>query len=89
MLGEICGDGLGEFGRLLKTHLRELDADVGVEAALGDGVEQFVVDIGGAMRLGLRGDALAERVERDGDALAVDRFGDAKRVGDFHAGDEA
>ena len=75
--------------RLLQTHLREFDADVGVEAALGDGVEETVIDIGGAMRLSGRGDAFAEGVESDGDALAVDGFRDAKRVFGLHAGDES
>ena len=76
-------------GGLLQAHLRELDADVGVEAALGDGVEQDVVDVGGAVRFGWRGDAFAERVKGDGDALAVDGFGDAQRVFGLHAGDES
>jgi hypothetical protein len=89
VLDEILGDGLGQIGRLLKTHLSELDADVGVEAALGDGIEQVVVDVGGAVRLGGRGDAFAEGVESDGDALAVDGFGDTKRVFGLHAGDES
>ena len=50
---EVSGDGLGQIRRLLKTHLRELDADVRLDAAGGDGIEQFVVNIGGAMRLAL------------------------------------
>ena len=41
------------------------------------------------MRLSLGGDALAQRVESDGHALAVDGFGDAQGVFDLHAGDEA
>ncbi len=89
MLDEVSGDGFGQIGGLFETHLRELDADVGVEAALGDGVEQVVVDVGGAVRFGRRGDAFAERVERDGDALAVDGFGYAKRIFGLHARDES
>ncbi len=89
MLGEIRGDGLCEVGRLLETHLRELDADVGVEAALGDGIEQVVVDVGSAVRLGGGSDTFAKGVESDGDALAVDGFGYAKRILGLHAGDES
>ena len=40
VLGEVAGDGLGQLRRLLEAHLRELDADVGVEVARGDRVEQ-------------------------------------------------
>ena len=75
--------------RLRESHLGELEADVGVEMALGDGVKQLVVDGGGAMRLAFRGDAFAERVEGDGDALAVDGFGHAQSVFELHSGDKA
>ncbi len=89
VLDEIFGDGFSQLGRLLQTHLRELDADVGVEAALGDGVEQVVVDVRGAVRLGGRSDAFAKGIESDRNALAVDGFSNAKRVFQLHAGDES
>jgi hypothetical protein len=41
------------------------------------------------VRFGRGGDAFTERVESDGDALAVDGFGDAKGVVEHHAGDES
>ena len=50
---EVSGDGLGQIRRLLKTHLRKLDTDIGFDASGGDGIEQFVIDIGSQMRLAL------------------------------------
>lgn len=49
----------------------------------------MVVNVSGLVRLGGRGNAFAERIESDGDALAVDCFSDTKRVFGLHAGDEA
>ena len=89
VLDEVFGDGLCQLRRLFEAHLRELDADVGVEGALGNGVEQSVIDVGSAVRLSGRSDAFAKRVERDGDALAVDGFRDAKRIFGLHACDES
>ncbi|MEI9969220.1 MAG: hypothetical protein WDM87_11575 [Terracidiphilus sp.] len=48
-----------------------------------------MIDIGGAVGFGGRIDTFAERVEGDGDALAVDGFGDAQCVIGLHAGDES
>ena len=54
-----------------------------------DGVEKLVVDVGGFLCFGFSGDALAERVERGGDAFVVDAFAAGEDVVDGHAGDEA
>ena len=60
-------------GDCSRAHLGELEADVGVEMAFNNGVEQLVVNVGGAMRLDLGCDAFAKRVEGNGNALPVDR----------------
>ena len=89
VLGEAGGDRLGKPRRQLQAHLRELDADVRIQLALGDEVEQLVVDLGGEVGFGFGGDALAERVEGYRHALPVDGFGHAERIFDGCAGDEA
>ena len=90
VLGKISGNGLGQSAMIeFEAHLRELYADVGVELALGDRIEKMVIDVGGAVRLGCGGNAFAEGIERDRDALPVDGFGDSKGVFDLHAGDES
>ena len=53
MLREIAGDGLGQFRRLLKTHLRQLHADVRVKAPLANRFKQLVINIGRAVCLAL------------------------------------
>ncbi len=45
-LDHLADDALGQFGVEVHAHLRELHADVGVEFARGDGVEQSVIDRG-------------------------------------------
>ena len=89
VLGELEGDIFGQRGVEGEAHLGELDADVGVELAGLDEVEELVIDVGGGAGLGLGGDALAEGVKGDGHALAIDGGGDAESVFDFKAGDEA
>ena len=86
---ESHGNRLGQWRVEREAHLRQLDADVGVELALGDGVEQAMVDIGCSERLCFGGDALAERIQRDMHALLVDGFGHAEGVFDLHPGDKA
>jgi hypothetical protein len=89
VLDHLGDDLLGERGREVHAHLGELDADVGVEVVGFDGVEELVVDGGGGAGGGLSGDALAEGVERDGDAFAVELLGGEEGLSDGHAGDEA
>ncbi len=48
-----------------------------------------MIDLGGAVCLTFRGDALTERIESDSDALTIDCFGHAKRILNAHACDEA
>ncbi len=43
----LADDALGQFGVEVHAHLGELDADVGVELARGDRVEQAMIDLGG------------------------------------------
>jgi hypothetical protein len=86
---DLAHDAGGQAGRETHAHLGELGADVGVEAAGVDGVEELVVDCGGGMGLGFDGDALAEGVKGDGDAFAVDGFGGAEGVVDGETGYEA
>ena len=47
MFGEARGDVLGQLRVEREAHLGELDADIGSELALGDRVEQAMVDVGG------------------------------------------
>ncbi len=68
----LADDALGEGGVEVHADLREFDADVGVEFARWDGVEELVVDVGGFLGFGFGGDALAERVECGGDVFLVD-----------------
>ena len=74
---------------MFQAQLRELDADVCIKLRLRDRLQQLVVDVGGTMRFGFRGDALAKRVKRDGDALGVNLFGYTQRIGRLHARDKA
>ena len=60
MADKVLDDALGQRGRKVQPHLRQLHADVGVEPARGDLVQQPVVDLGGGHGLGLRGHALAQ-----------------------------
>jgi hypothetical protein len=70
MLGQSGGNGVGQVRRKLEAHLGELHADIGFELALGDGVEQTVIDLCRLVRFGLGGDAFAQRIERRCQALA-------------------
>ena len=84
----LADDALGEGWVEVHADLREFDADVGVELAGFDGVEELVVDVGGFLRFGFGGDALAEGVEGGGDAFLVDALADGEDFFDRHAGDE-
>ena len=89
VLDHVAEDLFGERGREVHAHLGELDADVGVQLARLDGIEQLVVDGRGGVGLFGYGDAFAERVERDGDALAVHLLGGGQGLLDRHAGNKA
>ncbi len=89
VLDHLGDDAFGEGGVEVHAGLREFYADVGVEGAGLDGIEELVVDGGGFAGFGFGGDAFAERVETDGDAFAVDLLAGGEGVFDGHAGDEA
>ena len=72
-------------GEIFKSHLRKLDADVRLELARGDQVQQLVVYFRGLMRFSFRSDAFAERVNRNGDSLLVYILSHAYGIGNFHA----
>ena len=79
-------------GQLLvdvQSHVGQLQADVGVEAVGRDGVENLVVEFGAFAGFVGIGDVLAQIVDTDAHASAVDRLSDAYGVGDLGAGDEA
>jgi len=86
---EAFGDALSEAAVECEAHLGELYADVGVEFLRGDPLEEFVVDVGSTVGFSFRGNAFAERVECDEEALMVEFSGNAEGVADFHTGDEA
>ena len=88
MGGEISGDGFGKSGVELETHLRELDADVGVELKSGDLVEELVVDACRAMSLFRGVDALTEGIKGNVHALPVDVLSDAHGVVNGESCDE-
>ena len=82
-------DGFGEGGVEVQAELGKLDADVGVEPALGDLVEDLVVDRGAAISVFGVGDALTEGVKRDGEAFRVHFSGGLKGGFNGHACDKA
>ena len=69
----LADDALGEGWVEVHADLREFDADVGVELARGDGVEELVVDVSRFLRLGFRGHAFAAS-ESSGVAAMPSRF---------------
>src|SRR5258708_7292892 len=73
-----------------KTPVR-LVAKVGIgcEALRVNGIEELVVDLCRGAGLRRARDTLAQRVEADGDALAVDAAAGGECVLYRHAGDEA
>ena len=52
-------------------------------------IQQLVVDLGRAVRLGLGTHAFAERVQRDQHSLVVQGFGHAQSVANLHPGHKA
>ena len=72
VLCQVPGNGLGERRRKLQAHLRQLDADVGLQLAFCQQVKKPVIDVSGPVRLCLGGNAFAQRVERGSHPLAVD-----------------
>ena len=89
VLGEAGRDLLGERRIQSKAHLGQLDADVGVELAGGNLIEELMIDIGGAMGFVGGRDAFTERVESDVHSLLIDLGADTKRVFNVEAGNEA
>jgi hypothetical protein len=79
---------LGQISREFKAHLRQLDADVGVQLAGFHLVQEAMVNLGGLVGLGHRGHAFTQGVEGNRDALAVDGFGHAQGIVDLHAGNK-
>jgi hypothetical protein len=88
VLDHLGDDALGERGVELHAHLRELDADVGVELAGFDCVEKLVIDGGAVLGVGFVEDRLAEGVEGGGDSLSIEGGGGGEGLFDGHAGDE-
>ena len=94
VLDHFADDALGQIGAGavaadVHAHLGELYADVGVELAGGDLIEEAVVDGGALLGLGDLEDALTEGVERDGDSFGVEVLGGLDGCFYCHAGDEA
>ena len=63
-------------------------ADSARRLAKGRTMKVLVVDIGGTVRFGLRGDAFSERVESDSHALLINGFGYTQGIVDLHACDK-
>lgn len=89
MFDELAGYLVGQLRIEFKPHLGEFDADVGVETALLNGVEQSMIDVGRVPCLVGGRDVFAEAVKGCGDALGIHAFGGAEDILDLHAGDEA
>ena len=89
MVDQRGDDGGGVIEAEVHAHLGELEADVGVELVLGNGIEEPVVDLGGLVRLAWIGDVFAKAVEGDGEALRVEVGGGGESVLDTKAGDKA
>ena len=60
VIDEAFNDVGGELRREVDAHLGELYADVGLEIALADGVEELMVDGGCGLGFFFTGDTLAE-----------------------------
>ena len=73
----------------VEPHLGQLDRDVHLDAARGHPVEHAEVLIAGGDGLGLDGDALAQQVERGGDAPAASSRAAVDALLDRLAGHEA
>src|SRR5258708_3825750 len=66
----------------------ELHADIGVELAFGDLVEQLVIELRALLGFVGVSDVFAEVVHADSLSALVDRFGGGKHIFNSHAGDE-
>ena len=79
----------GELLADVETHVRELEADVGVELALVDLVEHAMVELGAVLGFVGVGDVLAQVVDADAGAPLVDHLRGANHIVQVRARDEA
>ncbi len=63
MVDQLAGNLARNSGADVHAHLRQLGADVGLQPALLNLIEQLVIDVGGAARLLLGGDIFSQAVE--------------------------
>ena len=89
MLRQIRRDCLCQLRIEAQAHLGQLHADVRIEFALRNRIEQSMVDIGRGVRLLRRRDTLPQRIQRDMHPLPIHRLGDAQRILELHACDKA
>ena len=96
--GRVHGCGLGDqpaddFPRQcfihIKSHVSELEADIGVEMVGGDGVENLLIELRAVAGLVRIGDVLAKVVDAHAHADAVDGLRSADGVGNLGSGNEA
>ena len=73
----------------VEAHVRELEADVGVQLARGDFVEHAVIELGAVLGLVGVGDVLAQVVDADAGAPLVDHLGGVNDVVQLRTGNEA
>ena len=97
-VGRSHAGGLSDQGRHLlvseifvevETHMRELEADVGVEAAGPDFVEQLMIELGAGPGFVGAGDVFAEVVDGNGQVRLIDGGGGAQDIFDLGAGNKA
>ena len=89
MRNQLSGDLAGQFRVELQPHLREFDADIRIQAAALDFVQQLMVDRRRAPRLIRGSDAFTQTVQGCRNSGGIEGFGCVQHVVDLHPGDEA
>ena len=82
---QACDQVAGHLLIDVQSHVGQLQADVGIEMVGRDGVENLMVELRAVAGFVGIGDVLAQVIDADAHAGAVDGLGDAHRVGDFRA----
>ncbi len=89
MVDEAGNDFKSQIGAEVHAHLGELEADVGIEFRVRDGVEQPVVDLRRLVSVAGGSDVFTQAVEGNGEALGAEGDRGTEGVFDTEPGDEA
>ncbi len=82
---EAADDVTRQFLIHIQTHVSQLETDVGIEMVGRDRIENLLVELRTVTSFFGIGDVLAEIIDADGHAGAVDRLRGADCIGDFCA----